>query len=113
MPDKFEEIYKSGLETWLFYAAESPVWLSRIQEYSGTINYENQTVHFENEDNEQHFCELWNYEPNELPSNIQELSIGNGKEKQQTIKQFCRKFKHTVTCKVTVKKTSTTSENKG
>lgn len=113
MPDEFEKIYKSELETWLFHAAESPVWLSRIQEYEGTIDYENQKVHFNNEDNEQHFCELWNYEPNELPSNIQELSVGTGKEKQQTIKQFCRKFKHTVICKATVKKNSTTtSENK-
>jgi hypothetical protein len=112
MPDKFAEIYKSDIKTWLFYAAESPVWLSRIEKYEGTIDYENQTVHFHNEDNEQEFCELWNYDPNELPSNIQELSIGNGTEKQQTIKQFCKKFKHTVTCKVTIRKTSNKSEDK-
>lgn len=112
MPDEFAEIYKSDIKTWLFYASESPLWLSRIEKYEGTIDYENQIVYFKNEDNEQQFSELWNYEPNELPSNIQELSIGNGSEKQQTIKQFCKKFKHTVTCKVTVRKTSTKSSNK-
>ena len=105
MPDSFKTIYQSDLETWLFYASKSPVWLSRIQEHNGTIDYDNQTVKFDDDDDAQHFCELWNYEPNELPSNIKELSIGNGNEKQQTVKQFCKKFKHTVTCKVTAPKT--------
>ena len=112
LPDNFGTIFKSELETWLFYAAGSPVWLSRIQDFEGTIDYENKIVRFENEDKAQHFCELWNYEPNELPSNIQELSIGNGTEKQQTIKQFCKKFKHTVTCKVNASKTSKKSSEK-
>ena len=112
MPSEFSTIYHSTLETWLFYAARSPIWLNRILHYNGTIDNETNSVTFENDDDENRFCKLWDYEPNELPSHISELSLGTGKEKQQTIKQFCKKFNHTITCKVTKRKT-TVSEKTG
>ena len=104
MPEVFSKIYHDTLEHWLFYATRSPVWLQRIEEHNGTIDDENQKVVFENDDDESAFCELWDYVPDELPSNIQELSLGNGKEKQLTMKQFCKKHKYTVVSKITKKK---------
>jgi len=104
MPEEFSNIYHDTLENWLFYAARSPVWLRRIEEHNGTIDSDNMKVIFEDEDDEVGFCELWDYVPDELPRNIQELSLGNGKEKQLTMKQFCKKHKYTVVSKITKKK---------
>lgn len=104
MPDEFKNIYHAPLEKWLFYAVRSPVWLHRIEEHNGTIDADNMKVVFEDEEDENKFCELWDYEPDELPSNTQELSLGTNKEKQLTIKQFCKKHKYTVVSKITKKK---------
>ena len=104
MPDEFKNIYHAPLEKWLFYAARSPVWLHRIEEHNGTIDADNMKVVFEDEEDENKFCELWDYEPDELPSNTQELSLGTNKEKQLTMKQFCKKHKYTVVSKITKKK---------
>ena len=110
MPEDFKNIYHAPLEEWLFYAARSPIWLQRIEEHNGTIDYDNMKVVFEDEDDEQRFCELWDYEQDELPSNIHELSLGTGKEKQLTMKQFCKKHKYTVVSKITKRKVTKKSE---
>ena len=101
------------MESWLFYAARSPIWLQRIEEHNGIIDYDNMKVGFEDEEDERRFCELWDYEPNELPSNIQELSLGTGNEKQMTMKQFCKKYKHTVVSKITKRKVVKKSDKTG
>jgi hypothetical protein len=110
MPEDFKNIYHASLETWLFYAARSPVWLQRIEEHNGTIDNENMKVVFEDDEDEVKFCELWDYEQAELPSNIHELSLGTGTEKQLTMKQFCKKHKYTVVSKITKRKVVKKSE---
>ena len=110
MPDDFKNIYHAPLEEWLFYAYRSPIWLQRIEEHNGTIDCDNKKVVFEDEDDEKRFCELWDYEQNELPSNIHELSLGTGKEKQLTMKQFCKRHKYTVVSKITKRKVVKKSE---
>ena len=113
MPEDFTNIYHDTLDSWLFYAARSPIWLQRIEEHNGIIDYDNMKVGFEDEEDERRFCELWDYEPNELPSNIQELSLGTGNEKQMTMKQFCKKYKHTVVSKITKRKVVKKSDKTG
>ena len=110
MPEDFKHIYHASLETWLFYAARSPVWLQRIEEHNGTIDTDNMKVVFEDDEDEVKFCELWDYEQAELPSNIHELSLGTGKEKQLTMKQFCKRHKYTVVSKITKRKVVKKSE---
>jgi hypothetical protein len=110
MPEDFKNIYHASLETWLFYAARSPVWLQRIEEHNGTIDTDNMKVVFEDDEDEVKFCELWDYVQDELPSNIHELSLGTGKEKQLTMKQFCKRHKYTVVSKITKRKVVKKSE---
>ncbi|MDC1151176.1 hypothetical protein OAS95_01230 [Pelagibacteraceae bacterium] len=110
MPEDFKNIYHASLETLLFYAARSPVWLQRIEEHNGTIDTDNMKVVFEDDEDEVKFCELWDYEPAELPSNIQELSLGTDKEKQLTMKQFCKRHNYTVISKITKRKVVKKSE---
>ena len=113
MPSNFGDIYHYPLEKWLYYASKSPMWLERIEDNNGTIHQDTETVTFENDDHERKFCELWDYEQDELPSNIHELSLGTGKEKQLTIRQFCKKYKYTVVSKITKRKVTKKSEKTG
>lgn len=103
----FLKTYHSELKNWLYYASKSPIWYERISEFNGIIDDNTKEVYFENENDESHFCELWDYEPDELPTNIQELSVGSNNIKQLTIRQFCKKIKYVVISKIirTVKKT--------
>lgn len=113
MSTNFGDIYHYPLEKWLYYASNTPVWLNRIDDHNGTINRDSETVTFNNEEDENTFCELWDYEQNEIPSNIQELSLGTGKDKQLTIRQFCKKYKYTVVSKITKRKVTKKSEKTG
>ena len=110
---EFKDIYNYPFEKWLYYASRSPIWLERITDHNGSINDYTKTVTFLDEDDENNFCELWDYEQNELPSDIHELSIGTGKEKQLTIRQFCKKYKYTVVSKITKRKVTKKSEKTG
>lgn len=63
---------------WLYHASFSPIWLDRIQKYGGKINFERQTVEFqEDPDDElmQEFYGQFGYEPDEQTREIQEKSI--------------------------------------
>ena len=70
---------------WLFYASFSPIWLSRIQQYGGSCDYEKKQVIFQNEDQEERFYDKYNYEPDEQSmelkqKTIPELELGLGLE---------------------------------
>lgn len=56
---------------WLYYAAQSPLWVSRICAFNGVIDNETQTVEFEDEDDLQEFYKNYGYEPDEQPISIQ------------------------------------------
>lgn len=109
----FRDIYHYPFEKWLYYASNTPIWLERIYDHNGTINHDLQTVTFENEKDETEFCELWDYEQDELPSNIRELSLGTGIEKQLTMKQFCKKYKYTFVSKIVIRKVTKKSQKTG
>jgi hypothetical protein len=55
---------------WLFYAAGSPLWKTRIQKYQGIINYDKKMVTFSDEDLEEAFYNLYNLEPDEQPKTV-------------------------------------------
>jgi hypothetical protein len=104
MPDEFSTIYHSPLDKWLYSASRSPCWLERIEEHNGIINNESKIVEFPDSNDETQFCKLWDYEQDEQLSHIRQMSLGNPADKQQTIKQFCKRFKHSIVCKPTKRK---------
>jgi hypothetical protein len=55
---------------WLFYAAGSPLWKTRIQKYHGNVDYDKKTVTFSDEDLEEAFYNLYNLEPDEQPKTV-------------------------------------------
>ena len=62
---------------WLYYASFSPIWLERIQQYGGIIDYTNKTVLFDEDNDElmQEFYYLYGLEPDEQKQCVQNKSI--------------------------------------
>lgn len=95
IPPNIKELYWYH---WLYYAARSPVWYSRITQYNGKINHEKLSVDFADEDEEKEaeFYSLWGYEPDEQPIHIQNNNLGifddEYMKKQIGIKEFCEKY---------------------
>jgi len=80
------------LEHWLYYASFSPIWLKRLTEYAAVIHHETKTISFPDEDKEELFYSLYNYETDEQSTEICEKSIGNGNEIQLSIDDFITQF---------------------
>ena len=62
---------------WLYFASFSPLWLNRIKQHNGIINYETNKIIFMNDDDEEAFFDSYNLEPDEQPKHIQDLFIGS------------------------------------
>lgn len=82
---------KEYCENWLFYAARSPIWCDRIITCGGFV-IDNEKVNMIDEDKAEEFYQLYNYEPDEQPTEIQEKSIGNCDIAQMSIEDFIAKY---------------------
>ena len=82
---------KEYCENWLFYAARSPVWCERIISCGGFV-MDNEKVNIVDEDKAEEFYQLYNYEPDEQPTEIQEKNIGNCDIAQMSIEDFIAKY---------------------
>ena len=80
------------LEKWLYHASFSPIWLYRLTEYDAVIDHETKSISFPDEEKEELFQSLYNYETDEQPAEISEKSIGNGNELQLSIEDFITQF---------------------
>lgn len=85
------DFHKEYCENWLFYAARSPIWCHRIMSCGGFV-MDNETVNVVDEDKAEEFYQLYNYEPDEQPREIQEKSIGNCDIAQLSIEDFIKKY---------------------
>jgi hypothetical protein len=80
------------LEHWLYYASFSPIWMKRLTKYGAVIDHETKSVLFQDEEKEELFYSLYNYETDEQPAEICEKSIGNSNEIQLSIEDFIMQF---------------------
>ena len=80
---------------WLYYAAQSPLWESRIEAYNGVVDNENKTVEFEDEDDLQEFYKKYGYEPDEQQISIQNNCLEITQDKDRTWTNFYNKYKGT------------------
>jgi hypothetical protein len=107
VPSNIKELYWYH---WLYYAAKSPVWKNRINQYNGKINHENLSVDFDDEDEEKmaEFYSLWGYEPDEQPLEVQNNNLGvfddTYMDNQMGIKEFCEKYGVNIIMKKIMKK---------
>jgi hypothetical protein len=98
VPDNMLELWRND---WLYYAAKSPVWLHRIEQFNGIINDEKKTVDFDDEDYDENdltmferFHLKWNYDPDEQGVEIRDRIIGKqlANLEQITVQIFCCKY---------------------
>ena len=61
---------------WIYHASFSPIWHNRIKKYYGYVDYLNMNVCFKNDDCLEDFYNIYGYEPDEQPSEIQNKNIG-------------------------------------
>ena len=95
--DNFPEAYRTK---WLYYASFSPIWYERITNYNGQIDYKNMTVTFDSEDDEEEFRRIWDYDPDEVSSQVFTRCVGTGKETMFSLKQFCEKYNYTISSRI-------------
>lgn len=77
---------------WLYFTRKCPLWNERIKEHKGIVDDDKKTIVFPNDDQLEEFCEKWNYEPDEQPSNIQNALMGTNNCEYLNIKGFCKKY---------------------
>lgn len=63
-------------DRWLYWAAGSPIWRTRIKKYGGKVDDTIQSVKFSTEDAEEEFMNLFSMEPDEQPLEIQAAWFG-------------------------------------
>jgi len=61
---------------WLYSAAGSPIWRTRIKKYGGKVDDTTQTVKFSSEEAEEEFMNWFSMEPDEQPLEIQAAWFG-------------------------------------
>lgn len=87
-----EDLNKKWYHNWLYYASLSPIWRERLDDFNVKINSKAATVEFEEEEDEEHFFERWNLEPDEQPALLQHTIIGDPNAHQYGLKEFCEKY---------------------
>jgi len=81
-------------DNWLYHAAFSPEWFSRIKSCKGYVDYQNQQVKFVNEDWEEAFYSKYGYDPDEQPLFVKENALKLTKsDNASTWQQFFAKYK--------------------
>ena len=69
-PIQYPNIQAKYYYHWLYYAAFSPIWATRIDKYKGIINHTTQSIDFPNDDLLEQFYDNYNYEPDEQPGDV-------------------------------------------
>ena len=70
-----EEFIKELYFHWEYYAMGSPLWLKRLQIFGGIINENEKKIEFMSEEGEEGFYNLYAYELDELPKEVQDMSM--------------------------------------
>uniref|UniRef100_A0A6C0IHC9 Uncharacterized protein n=1 Tax=viral metagenome TaxID=1070528 RepID=A0A6C0IHC9_9ZZZZ len=78
---------------WLYYAANSPLWTSRISAFNGVIDNEIQSVEFDDEDKLQAFYLNYGYEPDEQKINVQNKCLEIKEDKDKNWTNFYKKYR--------------------
>ena len=94
---------------WLYFASFSPIWYDRISQHNGHIDYDEKTVTFADEQDEEAFRSAWDYEPDEVVQTVFNRCCGTGKETLLSVKDFCEKYNYTIVSRI-IKRPKKTGE---
>ena len=95
-----EDFVETFRHNWLYFASFSPIWYDRIIQHNVLIDYDKETVTFEDERDEEAFRIVWDYEPDEVSGVTFTRCCGTGKETQLSVKDFCEKYNYTIVSRI-------------
>ena len=104
-----EDFVATFRHKWLYYASFSPIWYDRISQHNGHVDYDEETVTFADEQDEEAFRSTWDYEPDEVSGVTFTRCCGTGKETQLSVKDFCEKYNYTIVSRI-IKRAPKTGE---
>ena len=104
-----EDFVETFRRKWLYFASFSPIWYDRIRQHNGHVNYDEESVTFADEHDEEAFRSAWDYEPDEAISAVFTRCCGTGKETQLSVKDFCEKYNYTIVSRI-IKRAPKTGE---
>jgi hypothetical protein len=67
--------YKNENYNWEYYASFTPLWKERINTFKATVNDENKTIEFEDDETLENFYEKYGYELDEQSKEVQDYSM--------------------------------------
>jgi hypothetical protein len=74
--DKTNDLRRVFHYHWLYYAANTPIWANRIEEFEGTVNHGTKDIDFEDDDDLDEFYDHFGYSPDEQKLDQQNKNIG-------------------------------------
>lgn len=81
------------IDNWLYFAAFSPIWKNRIDEFEGVVNHETTSVEFLNDDLFEEFNKIYGYEPDEQSTMVlKKITNRFGIIDQMSWLDFCDKY---------------------
>lgn len=67
--------YKNENYNWEYYASFIPLWKDRIEEFKASVNHDNKTVEFDDDETLEGFYEKYGYELDEQSEEVQDYSM--------------------------------------
>jgi hypothetical protein len=95
-----QDFVETFRRNWLYYASFSSIWHDRISQHNGVVDYDEETVTFADDHDEEAFRSAWDYEPDEVSGVTFTRCCGTGKETQLSVKDFCEKYNYTIISRI-------------
>lgn len=73
--DSFPDLEKEIWFHWEYYAMGSPLWQKRLSKWGGSVNHITKKIEFPTDEMQEAFYELYAYEFDELPKEVQAMSL--------------------------------------
>jgi hypothetical protein len=73
--DRCADLKKEIWFHWEYYAMGTPLWQKRLAKWGGTVNHTTKKLEFPTDEMQEAFYELYGYEFDELPKEVQAMSL--------------------------------------
>jgi hypothetical protein len=75
--DSFTDLVNEVWFHWEYYAMGAPLWQNRLSKWGGVVNHATKKIEFPTDEMQEAFYELYAYEFDELPKEVQAMSLDN------------------------------------
>ena len=72
---QYKDLQREQWFHWEYYAMGSPLWMARLVKHGGIVNHTLRKIEFISEEGEESFYDLYAYELDELPAEVQLMSM--------------------------------------